>query len=579
MLSPRLYPGIESIIDTIYIVVCSGKEWNIEWTSNGFCTFVNHSREELMGESFLHHVAARDIEYYGPSLTESTENESVVIRYHRTIMGFTWCWLDEKTETRGVIISKMPLEKMRKGEGLLWKELDVCLDSIYDGIWVIDSKGITLRVNKAMERIGGFAESQVLGRHVTYAIEQGYTKTAVTLKALEAGHAVTMFDYYAEDKQCLNTSTPIFDEHGNIWRVIACVRDLSELESLKKRLTKAEWEAKVYREKLHAIEVRTQEDLVGFSPTMQQINRELEKAAKVRHTVLLLGETGTGKTYAAATIHSKGPRHEGPFISQNCGAIPMELLEAELFGYEKGAFTGAKESGKLGMFDLADKGTLFLDEIGELPLSMQVKLLHVLDGDGYRRIGGTKQIIPDVRVIAATNRNMEELLDAGTFRHDLYYRLRGLVIVIPPLRERPDDIPLLSKHFLEQNNAKHNVKKTFSPRVLDIFRGNSWPGNIRELETTVDLLVAISRESVIDLHDLPSYLKPDDVPLDDYVLPKGKTLKEAVEELESRMIQNALIEGGSSYKAAKILGTSQSTVVRKAQRYKIGIAEVDHEED
>lgn len=314
---------------------------------------------------------------------------------------------------------------------------------------------------------------------------------------------------------------------------------------------------------------------------MRRCVSELEKAARAPSGILILGETGTGKTYAASYIHQKSPRADGPFISVNCAAIPPTLIESELFGYEKGAFTGASRSGKKGYFGLADKGTLLLDEIGELPLSMQAKILHVLDGQGFRKIGGEKELRVDVRIIAATNRPLDQLVNSGLFRADLYYRLRVLSINMPPLREHPEDIPALMMVFLDKACTRYNTIKTFSPSVIDCFSKHSWPGNVRELRAAVDFLAAMTESSVISMRDLPAYLLGDLPGIcedeEDESLPgqadSNLSFREAVENLERSLISEALAATGSTYKAAARLGISQSTVVRKAKQLRIPVTE------
>ena len=268
-------------------------------------------------------------------------------------------------------------------------------------------------------------------------------------------------------------------------------------------------------------------------------------------------------------------RSAEPFIAVNCGAIPMSLMESELFGYEKGAFTGAAKSGKPGMFELAHKGTLLLDEIGELPLPMQAKLLQVLDGHPFHRVGGTKPITVDVRVIAATNKPLADMAASGQFREDLFYRLRVLTVEIPPLRERPDDIPVLAMHFLQEIIKKNGLQKNFDPQVLNCFLTYRWPGNVRELRALVQSLATMSEEETITMQDLPQYMQAQS-PLPQGGVSFRQPMREAVAELERNMIMAALTETGSTYKAARRLKVSQSTIVRKAQRYKIGLVEIAH---
>jgi PAS domain S-box-containing protein len=465
----------------------------------------------------------------------------------------------------------------------LFRELQVIIDSMHDGIWVIDGSGLTVRVNKAMKRIAGINPDDVIGKHVSEPMKEGKFFSCVTLAALEQKKPVTLFDDYACGIRCLNTSTPIFDDHGKIWRVVASIRDMTELETLQKRLVEAELTAHMYKGKLDDMQQNKAPGFVANSAVMRSCLRELEKAAKAPSGILILGETGTGKSLAASIIHQKSPRAKYSFISINCAAIPPTLIESELFGYERGAFTGAGQAGKKGYFELADKGTLLLDEVGELPLGMQAKLLHVLDNQTFHRVGGEKSIKVDIRVIAATNRSLEQLVATGDFRTDLYYRLRVLNIRLPPLRDHPEDIPELAMNFLEEACKRLGVAKMFSPKVLRCFAAHSWPGNVRELRAVVEFLAAMAESSVIRLADLPSHIfagNADTAAMTPaYTADAGereyrpRDLRGAVRALEKAMISHALSQGGSTYKAAEILRVSQSTVVRKAKGLGIRVAE------
>lgn len=495
-----------------------------------------------------------------------------------------WKWLgnahavDDPDRRRFVLLHEVHPAEETTDLHLISQELHAIMDSMHDGLWIIDGNGTTLHVNKALKRIADIEPEEMIGKPVSIPLLEGKFSAAVTLEALEQRKIITRFDDYPNGTRCLNTSTPIFDKKGNIWRVVACIRDITELENLQKRLADAERTAFLRQEGGLAPPQNSEKTLIATSKVMRRCMIELEKAARAPSGILILGETGTGKTYAASYIHQKSLRSKGPFISVNCAAIPATLIESELFGYEKGAFTGANRSGKKGYFELADKGTLLLDEIGELPLSMQAKILHVLDGQGFRKIGGEKELRVDVRIIAATNRPLEQLVGNGRFRADLYYRLRVLSICMPPLREHPEDIPSLMMFFLDQACARYNSIKTFSPRVIDCFCQHSWPGNVRELRAAVEFLAAMTEGSVISMRDLPSYLLGDVLKKEEEdsgpeQSEEALSFKEAVENLERNLIREALADTGSTYKAAARLGISQSTVVRKAKQLHIPVME------
>ena len=453
---------------------------------------------------------------------------------------------------------------------LLSREYSILLDSIYDGIWVIDANGITVHINKAMEKIANIKAEDVIGKHVSVPVKEGLFSTCVTLHALQKKQPVTMFDDYANGKRCLNTSTPIFDENGNIWRVIASVRDMTELQSLERKLADTENEAKLYKAGLEYLEAVIDEGFVGYSSSMRELRKQVNKAAKSDAITLILGETGTGKSHAAKVMHKLSNRSANPFISVNCGAIPLSLMESEMFGYEKGAFTGASQHGKPGLFELANNGTLLLDEISELPLSLQVKLLHVLDGHPFNHVGGTKLIETNVRVIAATNKPLEKLVEQGLFREDLYYRLRVLTLEIPPLRERQDDIPLLSMYFLGELTKSKGIRKMIEPEALNYMLAYAWPGNVRELKSIIQSMATMTEQKMITLNDLPNYMRNyEENTKSNAKLPFSLT--KAIEDLEKNLIGSALTEAGSTYKAAKLLKVSQSTLFRKAKKYNIAL--------
>jgi transcriptional regulator with PAS, ATPase and Fis domain len=292
-----------------------------------------------------------------------------------------------------------------------------------------------------------------------------------------------------------------------------------------------------------------------------------QRIAKVDTTVLLLGETGVGKEEIAKFIHRNSLRKDRPFVKINCGAIPANLIESELFGYEKGAFTGALQQGKLGMFEVAEGGTLLLDEIGELPLKMQVKLLRALQEQEITRVGGTKSIKIDVRILAATNRNLEKMVREKIFREDLYYRLNVVPVNIPPLREREKDILPLAYLFLEQFNKKYGLKKRFSFSTNACFLDYSWPGNIRELKNIVERVVVTSKENEILIEDLPEGICKNKIEKigerDSDIIP----LKDALGKIEKELIEKAYEKFGSVRSAAKALGIDASTFVRKRQKY------------
>jgi DNA-binding NtrC family response regulator len=314
------------------------------------------------------------------------------------------------------------------------------------------------------------------------------------------------------------------------------------------------------------------ENIIGTSIAMQQVFDMIAKVADAESTVLILGESGTGKELAARAIHFSSHRSEKPFIPVNCGAIPESLLESELFGHERGAFTGAVRT-RMGRFELAHGGTIFLDEVGDMSPALQVKLLRVLQEQVFERVGGTKSVRVDVRILAATNRDLEEAIAKSEFREDLYYRLSVIPLTLPPLRERQDDIPLLLQHFMDQFNRLRNRKlRGFAPPALHMLVNYHWPGNVRELENLVDRLVVLKGQDVVAPEDLPEKMRaalPSIASVAAMDLPEqGFCLDVAVREFERDLLTRALQKAsGVKNRAAQILGIKRTTLIEKLKRH------------
>ena len=306
------------------------------------------------------------------------------------------------------------------------------------------------------------------------------------------------------------------------------------------------------------------EELVGESPGMREVYSMIDKVAKTKATVLIQGESGTGKELVARAIHFRSPRRERPFIKLNCAALPEDLLESELFGHEKGAFTGAV-SRREGRFELADKGTLLLDEISETSSSFQTKLLRVLQEGEFERVGGTRTLKVDVRIIATTNRNLKKLVEEGKFRDDLYYRLNVLPIYLPPLRERREDIPLLTLHFLKKYSRRNGLKlKSISKECLQMLKEYYWPGNVRELENVIERMVVMNEKEALLPQDF-AFLNLSSQNLN---LSFSENL--TLEEMEKKLIIETLRRtGGNRTKTAKILNISVRTIRNKLKKYNL----------
>ncbi|KJS50733.1 sigma 54-interacting transcriptional regulator [Desulfosporosinus sp. BICA1-9] len=454
-------------------------------------------------------------------------------------------------------------------------ELDAIIESSYDGIAICDHEGRGIRINQAHARLTGLDASHFIGQNIDDLFEKGiFQYESITIKALREGRTITSVQKISTTgKQVLVTSNPIFDIEGNVSRVVNNVRDISELHELNEELRESKLLATRYQTELSLLmlERLKKDKIIVESPGMMKIFNLAIRTAQTDATVLLLGESGVGKEVLSRVIHNTSNRAaRGSFIQINCGAIPENLLESELFGYEHGAFTGANPHGKPGMFELAHLGTLLLDEIGDLSASLQVKLLRVLQEQEVYRLGGTKPIKLDVRIIAATNRNIWERVQAGTFREDLFYRLNVLPIEVPPLRERKEDILPLTMHFILLYNEKYRVVKRLDPKAIPILEAYSWPGNVRELQNVLERLLVVTEEALIQplqvQIQLSKFKTKFNSPITvNEILP----IQQAKEMLEKELIIMAFDSYPSIRKAAEVLGLDHSNVMRKALKYGI----------
>ncbi|MCJ2035333.1 sigma-54 interaction domain-containing protein [Methylobacterium sp. J-068] len=429
----------------------------------------------------------------------------------------------------------------------------------FDGIFVADGAGRTLMVNAGCERNYDLSAREMIGRHVSEFEALGLIRPVIATQVITTAERVTAVQTTHKGKTIMVTGIPLFDEDGAVRRVVINSRDTTELTQLQAELARIQAHlARVEGEVAHLRRDRFKLDgIVLQSTAMRRVAEMATRVARVDATVLITGESGVGKEVLARLIHRESPRAKGPFIKINCGAIPRELLESELFGYEGGAFTGARSKGKPGLVELADGGTLFLDEVGELPLDMQVKLLHVLQDRTTTRVGGTQSVRIDARMVAATNRDLAQMVEARSFREDLFYRLNVVPIEIPPLRERRDDILPLTVQALAEINSRYRTARRLTPSALAKLIEHDWPGNVRELRNLIERLVVIAQDDTIGLDGLPQ-------------LPsrrcKDGNLLASVEAYERRLVAEAVERLGSTRAAAKSLGISQSSVVRKLKR-------------
>lgn len=442
------------------------------------------------------------------------------------------------------------------------------------GISIVDKKGFIVSSNPAMQKLFNLSAQDYVGKNVKEMVEKDIFSPEVSTKVLETGCLHTILQKIKGGRMCLTIGSPVIGDNNQVELVVVTTNDVTELYALKESLSRTQKLAGSYQAEL--IDMRMaqmqEENIVVRSKKMLDLIDLAKRLASVDTTVLILGESGVGKEVVATLLHRASlHRSEKPFVKVNCGAIPRDLLESELFGYEHGAFTGAAKDGRIGLFELADGGSIFLDEISELSLDLQVKLLRVLQEKEFTRIGGTKVVKVDVRVIAASNRNILELVREGKFRQDLYYRLNVVPLGVPPLRERTEDIVALAQHYVRYFNQKYSLEKVLSAELIDIMERYTWPGNVRELVNVIERMVVTSVGNILGVEDFPIELRFSGLHIspEERRLIRSDNIQENIEEVEKYIILNALKDGLTLNTAARKLGISRATLARKIKKYGI----------
>lgn len=455
------------------------------------------------------------------------------------------------------------------------KQFETVFNASSDGIWVLDNTGTVIDINRTAERYIGIEAKEIIGKNIEYMVENGYMDKAVTPEVLTSKRQVNLLQYVNKTKKyVLATGTPAFDENGEISLVVVNERDMTRLNELAEQLDETRRVSNRYKEELTELSLLELKrgEIVAESREMKQV---LKTALKLAHmevsNILIQGDSGTGKGLLAKFIHQQSVRADKPFIQINCAALPENLLEAELFGYERGAFTGAHQKGKAGLFELAQGGTLMLDEIGDLPYAMQAKLLKCLEDLEIMHLGGLKPIKIDCIVIAATNQDLENLVAEEKFRKDLYYRLNTFNFRIPSLKERPEDIFELANTFLAKYNLTFKQEKRLSYRAIETLESHDFPGNVRELKNLIKKAVVMGEERRIDgiiLQSLDKKYNPELAPVEG---DDGDRcyLTEKLDHVEMKVLKNALVHCRSTREMAKYLGISQPSVVRKMKKHGI----------
>ena len=441
-----------------------------------------------------------------------------------------------------------------------------------------DHQGTVLRVNQVAADLVGINKEDILGINIRELQNNGIIDEPLTPSILKSKKPLTRPLYVKQSQKYIMASGfPILNSKGDVILVVVIEHDMTIVRELRAQLEQAKQVAETIKNELsdrNLLELKNSE-IIAAAPAMKQVLSTLLKLAKMdASNILITGESGTGKGYLSKFVHSKGNRKNKPFISINCAALPEMLLEAELFGYEKGAFTGASDTGKAGLFELANKGTIFLDEIGDLPFPVQAKLLKCLDDGEIRRLGGTEAIKVDCIVIAATNQNLEDLVQKKKFRQDLYFRLNIFPIRIPPLRERQEDIYKISMFYLNKYNDLYKQSKRFSEKCIEEIQSYDFPGNVRELKNFIKNAVVIKENNVLNNIIPQGSLKLE---IKESSTPRIQKQKERIgftEELlefERKKLKQALTKFDSTRDLAEHLGISQSTVVRKLKKHGLSL--------
>lgn len=446
-------------------------------------------------------------------------------------------------------LSRMPHQEREQ-------ELKTVMDTIDDGILAVNQQGIITHFNTAAEKMLGFGKEEVIGAKISDI----FTSDIPLLELLHTGlpyrNREVMLTTLRGKNHYLTSGRPVKDASGIVIGAVAVLKEMKDVEELVYSVTNPD--------------IQCFEEILHVSKAMEDTINMAKRVAQTDSTILIRGESGTGKELFARSIHTASPRREKPFAPVNCAALPDTLLESELFGYEEGAFTGAKKYGKSGLFEYASGGTVFLDEIGELTVSLQAKLLRVLQEGKIKRVGGNREISVDVRIIAATHSDLEQMLQKGQFREDLYYRLNVIPLFIPPLRDRKEDLPLLIENLLFKKNhrLKKQVKHILKPAMEKLTQHN-WPGNVRELENVIERAVSFSSQGKITPNDivLGHFIPSTAVSVSE--IGKSRKLKEILAELECSILYEAINKYGTSRQVGKMLGLSHTGILNRMKKYNI----------
>ena len=435
-----------------------------------------------------------------------------------------------------------------------------------DDMMLSDAEGVILWVSENYEKNFGFAHGSIVGKSAFDLEQDGTFDPCITAEVLRQKKKITTTQTINRvHKNVMTVGIPLFDKAGAL-KYAVCFNTVSmeQINVIQQNYRNLQNSLQQYTQEIAELRIRaTSTSIVVKSAAMQRLWTLIQNTANTKANILITGETGVGKSAIAKAIHNMSSRANGPFIEVNCAVLHENLIESELFGYEKGAFTGAASGGKIGKIELANHGTLFLDEIGELPHHIPSKLLQLIQEKTIERLSGTRRIELDFRLLVATNRNLEEEVQRGLFRSDLFYRLNVIRIHIPPLRQRPEDILPLAHQFLERFCGEYGKQLALSPRFVAFLEQYPWPGNVRQLENLMERLVITAQDPILDVTALPVEFTGGDTPLP---APTG-TLAERMDAFEGQIIRDSYRRCGTTVAVAKELGISQATAARKIAKY------------
>jgi len=554
---------------------------------SGTIVYINQQAEKMLGCNAEKHTGifiSEVLPITGPQVMECLKTGTSKWGHHvigeKLDMVLNITLIRQGKKLGGTVSNFQDLKQLKisqdelESSSYLNQQLKTIIKASHDGIWVCDGQGKVIDINEASEKLNGIQAKHIIGKNVADLVNGGLFDRSVTLEVIETKRQVSVIQKIKRTgKLLLATGTPAFDDEGNIFLVVVNERDMTQLNAIQKQLEQSRMVTEKYKNKLaelSLLELKDQE-IVAEDKKMRQV---LYLALKLAHLsasdILILGESGTGKGLLAKFIHKNSNRNKKPFVQINCATLPENLLEAELFGYEKGAFTGARKEGKAGLFELAHEGTLFLDEIGDLPHSLQAKLLKYLDDHEVMRLGGLKSKKIDCTIIAATNRDLEGLVQQKRFRKDLFFRLNTFIIRIPPLRERIDDIFELVSFYMQKYGKAYRLNRRISPEALKVLQAHPFPGNVRELKNVIKKAVLMSEHHVVDdviYQSLPSGMSTFIASANDSQQEKGLT--DQMLNLEKDVLRHALRCCRTTREMARFLKISQPTIVRKLKKHKL----------